>query len=528
MNTTRKHTAALALVLLLAGMLRWWHVDFGLPDRFHPDETTAAFNVVDISNGATTLEHYRHPPLLKLAAAALLATRVRIEGKNKRPGAAATLALRSVSVLAGIATVLLTYLVALRFASANTAVIAALLCAVMPLMIVQSKYGTPDMLLAAAYIGAFWTQLRLVERPTLARATCAGMAVSLAVAAKYNGVFIAASLFTALVIIVRNAGTAKVRSEHGANLRGLLAALVAGGIVGFFIGFPFVAFGDLQALLTSTLSERDHLFKVGHTGIQITGPEYYFVYHFVMSILPAAGPILLAVLPASLGAAAIRPRSIDVMLLAAIVPFYLAIEAAYKIPPSPERYVVPLVPLYLVALAALLTRALARVPEYRRTALTIASASVLAAWPLVRTLQIVPYLAPDTREIMDSWIIENIDAGATVVAHRADVRHYYPPHLATHLELIDYNRVRAGGVPEPRYAIASSLIFDRYVDRPGDVPDVTEFYRRIRRPGALVHYVDAGRASYMFNNPRLELYELERDVPESGPTAALASPGKPQ
>ena len=72
----------------------------------------------------------------------------------------------------------------------------------------------------------------------------------------------------------------------------------------------------------------------------------------------------------------------DWILLAAIVPHYFIIEWAWLIPPSPQRYVLPLVGPYLLAVAIALDTLLARTrTAYGRTVVLISSTLLLLIFP---------------------------------------------------------------------------------------------------------------------------------------------------
>jgi uncharacterized membrane protein len=230
---------ALAALLVASGWLRAIHADFGLPHRWHPDETRAASDVIRLSRGALTLPHYKHPPLLKLLAAAVVATWERLGRFDRKCDA--VLALRSVSVVAGTLTVLLLYVVARRFLGPVWSLAATAIYAAFPLAVVQAKYGVPDALMSALFLAGLWTQIRLYKKPSATRYLTAGLVLMLAVAAKYNAIFLLVSLLTAHFL-----AAARHDRTLGAYPTGrMAAACVAGAAIGFLAGFPFVPFGDL-------------------------------------------------------------------------------------------------------------------------------------------------------------------------------------------------------------------------------------------------------------------------------------------
>jgi hypothetical protein len=484
---------ALLAVLALAFTLRAWHVEWGLPATYQPDEVGAAEQVRRLLVDPGRLEAYAHPPLQRLLAAAGLAAARRVGGPDRPDAAAATLALRWVSVTAGTAGVLAIYLLAGALVAPPAAISATLLQAVLPLAVVSAMDGVPDTLLSTLFALGLWAALRASERPTLARLATLGGLVGLSVAAKYNGVFL---LLAAVAALLR-------ARRHGPVPRGASVAFLVGLAAGILAGFPWLPW-EWRTLGSALRFEATHLFVEGHRGLAVSGRDAAFTYHLRRTLLPAMGPVLLAASLAGLLVLARRRDGRGWVLLAAFLPYFVAAEWIYLVPPRPERYALPLAgPLLVSAMACL--EALVERLGGSRPVLRLAGAGVLAAYPLMFLARMLPGLVPDTRDAMGAWMAEHLPAGTRVLVEPPLA--YYPDLSRTALELVPYAPAFGDEPPQADYALLSSLANDRYLEHPNAAPAATAFYRE-RLAAPPLHEVSRSSASYLFHNPTLRLYAL--------------------
>ena len=287
-----------------------------------------------------------------------------------------------------------------------------------------------------------------------------------------------------------------------------ITVFVLGLGTGLWVGFPllFTEWGDIRA---GVAYELEHVYQKGHLGLRVSGADFHYLYYLRAAVLPALGPVATPAAVAGLVVLAVtRPRQMAV-LLAAAFPYYVAIECAYIIPPAPERYVLPLVALYAVAAVAALRAALAglrNAQPWIRAAATCGAAILLLAWPTFRTAQVVSGLVPDSRDTMKTCLLRSLPAGSVIAA--GGVSAYVPPLSGTKL------RYRPYVEPQPLtftgYYLATSFIYQRYLDFPGHHPQWTRFYRRLFNEGRIICQVSPGNRSYLFNNPSLTLYEIAR------------------
>lgn len=522
---------ALAVIVLAGALARFDGISFGLPNRYHPDESGAADALAACAQDRRVERRYRYPPLLVNLACRVdpLLRPLTARVENWRPHYVFTL--RFVSAAAGTAAIAFVYLLALRFVAAAGAAGAALLFAVFPAAIAASKYGTPDSLLTMFVVMALWLQVRIGERGNSADYFVAALATTLAVAAKYNGAVLALSLLAAHVSAARTNGRPLLSP-------GPVVATIAAVMLGAAIGFPDVLFGGEAATLASgLLGEQAHLMASGHYGFSLGAREGGFVFHFVYSILPAAGPLLLAIVIAGLIAMLLSRSAASRIVLAFALPYYAIIEWIYKVPPSYERYVLPLLCVYVIAVAVLLERLVAtggaRRPDRTAARSVVLSALWLAAlwFPLTRSAAVLAAINDDTRTRMGSWLTDH-DASLQL---RRDLFVQWPTSIAYYPQIRGaqwFKSVSAQGPPfrQTAYVLASSLFYERYLTFPHEDPEWTDFYRRLFAEGELVHEEDAGAGRYMFHNPTLRLYRIDPPVTRgaSPPPASSAGPGAPQ
>lgn len=524
----RRH--GLVALVVAAAWLRLAHLDFGLPAQHHPDETQATLQIQRWCRGEYALGSYRHPPLLRnVGFLGVAATRAVAPGLTGEPVTSAfvTLALRLTSALFGTLAVPALYLLARELGGRRAAFAAAVLLAVLPLHVVSSKYGVPDAMLSFWVLVDLWLCLRLARRPSSSALYFAlGLGLACGFGTKYSAGVLLVPFVLAHLRAVRRAG---------GGVRALVQPrtaipFAAGAATGLALSFPF-ALGESDAIVRSLLFEGGHLFVHGHEGFRLGGRAGYYVFHFVHSLPPTTGPVLLAWMVAGLVwlvarslRARLRGRPDEVLLLSFVVPYYVAMEQAYKVPPNFGRYVLPLVGPYLLA-AVLLGQALAA--TYRRalgrfTSSKALSAAlftlVLGAYPAYRTGRVLEGMGPqaDTRTQMGVWMAANLPAGTRVVAPLVPA--YYPDpgrHVFVTPSSAEAAERLSGftGGPTPMsydYVLASSMVYDRCFDFPEVAPAFRRFYERLFAEGEIVVVFEDPEASYLFQNPTIALYRLRR------------------
>lgn len=478
----------LLLTLILAGVLRVYGIDFGLPYLYQPDEpnkVTAAQNIVKTGN---LNPHYFKKPTLLIYANALLYVPYYLKGKAEgrfrtpddipapdRPlmgtgyiGAPDAMVMgRSLTAVLGVWVVLLTWAVGRRFfPNPWVPLVAALAVAVSPMQVTQSHYIEVNIYLVAAILGVLWAALRLYERGEHRDYLLAGFLTGIAVTCKYPGVV--AFVFPLTAHWLRS-GRKLVITR---SLKWMLALIPAG----FFLGTPYALFDPVNFVLGAG-SEAVH-YSTGHEGLE--GNTFFWYLHYAWT---QEGPLM------AVGAVAIffaiRRRDDRLMLLASFPLVYFIFISLFQV--RNGRTFLPITPFaFLLAtgfLADLAGRLGALAPAWKRVAAGAALALTLVAGlavPLIRAIEFDRRLtAVDSRETSRAWIEQNIPAGSHIALEA------YSPYLSRDRYRLEYLQ-RAVEQPADWYAgkgvqyvVFSGGMYGRYLRDPERYPERLAEYRAL-------------------------------------------------
>jgi hypothetical protein len=350
---------ALAIVLVLAAILRFEGLAWGLPNAhhwfsYHPDEVMVlgAAQRVNLFAGVWDPGFYNYGSLL-IYIVSVTAQVVDAWAPLHAPFhemARLTLIGRGWVALFGVATVYMAYLIGRRIAGKRAGVISAACLAVLPMHAVHSHFCTVDV------PATFWISVCLYNalRWRAARAALwCGLAAGLAAGTKYNA---------GLVLLAGWAAVALAREAVKSERARALAVMTAAAAAAFFVSTPGVLF-DTAAFLRDFRYEARHV-QTGHGLVFVqTGPGWWYhlsnnLWYGVGAFLPVAA--LLAVAVAALGRRGkldrerLRPWRV---LLAFAVPYFVLISLA-KV--RFQRYDIPLLPVLAVASGALFASLRAR------------------------------------------------------------------------------------------------------------------------------------------------------------------------
>ena len=197
---SRVRVAVVAGVTLIALVLRFWGLEFGLPNlEARPDETQVLARTVEVAraafDGSWAIYPHAYVYLQWLWSEGVLALQ-QLLGLAP-PGDVASLwrseparlyAIgRTLSALAGTATVALVMIALQRSREGPAALVAGSLVATSLLHVRDSHALKPDVLMTFGVTASIVAGAALARRPSLARGAVAGLMVGAAAAAKYNG-----------------------------------------------------------------------------------------------------------------------------------------------------------------------------------------------------------------------------------------------------------------------------------------------------------------------------------------------------
>jgi 4-amino-4-deoxy-L-arabinose transferase-like glycosyltransferase len=454
---TRWLTAAmLGVTLLVAAALRVVGSGYGLPyPLLNPDEGNIVPRAWDlVHGGGLDPGWYDYPSLLFLL---LSPTQVLSDGPSY--GAA-----RVVAVGIGLAGVAAAWWLGRAAFGRRAALVGAVTVAVATTHVAYSRMAVTDVLLTTLATAA----LALLVS---GRLEWAGLAVGLAVSAKYPGI----ALCVPLVV----AGWGRWR----ALTRSLAIAAAA-----FFVTSPFVVIHAGRAW--SDISRVQDLARLGWLGFE---DDRGLTLAFVDRLWGALGPLLVVALVALV--VALRRRSpADVVLLAFVAAYWLElvpVNAPF------DRYVLPLVPVLGVLAGSV--RILAPV--------ALAALLVPAVWSIDDALLL---RHEDTRLAADAWIAGHVPASDLIVADpstlplagRKVLRLQLPGPGRPFDPNRDLDRLRREGAV---WLLASGAVTDRVTDEPGRYPREAAFYRSL---AALDVAFSASSAEPGLSGPWVRVYRL--------------------
>ena len=413
----------LALVILIALLLRIWGISADLPYIYHPDEPVALGISLGMFKTGDMNPHFLYWPSLlfyvnflayipyyflgKLGGVfqtpdSILAPVEVVMGATYAPMPTIVLLGRLLSVSFGLGSVLLAYLIGKRLAQrAWVGLLAALLVAVSPTNVWHSRWIAPDNMAAFFVLASVYASLRVYQEGRTRDYVLAAVCVGLAASSKYNALLAMLPLLVAHVL------------RHGRQSlkkRDLYIALVISGLV-FLHTMPFAVL-DFREFYSALIYDSQH-YATGHPGMEGDTVRWYLDY-----LWNTSGPILLLAL-VGMGWG-IASRSREAVILSTFPVVYLLFISRFTV--RNDRTLLPALA-FLFLLAALAIYQLhGRLTRSASRAMRIASVATLAALMLV-VVGLMSSLSAqdslrlntvDSRETARVWIAENLPSGVKV------------------------------------------------------------------------------------------------------------------
>lgn len=496
--------ALVALAVIGGGLLRFYGLDFGLPGKYHPDETPKV-NAIMRMVGTNTLnpQYFLHPSLL-LYLSYFVNTLFHLFGIDGQFADTARLAGRTVSATAGTLSILWVYLIGRRIYSPFVGLFASYLLAVLPLHVTCSRYMKEDALLLNWVLLTIVFVLKAAKEDKPRLLLLGGVTAGCAVGTKYSGALTGVIVALAPMLAY---GTSRRVSERFVVMSVLGVAIIP---VVFLITTPY-ALLDFDTFFNGFNNERKHMLK-GHT-VSITAASQYWMYHFSRSVLPGVTYV-----PAFLGLLGVglllwRRRMDDLFFVALLLVFYCPAEWVRAKPaPQPERYILPCLP-FLAIIGGEMLRTLA---NSRFRSLTPFIAMIAFGMPLMRTLDLAKEVRYDTRQQLADWMVHNLPKGSRVLVDWSP----YGPHFPHHefeigmfppgkmFELLNGESIKGLGFD---YMVLSSLVYNRFFDQPEGDAVRRSVLRNAFKTIPVIKEVRPKAGTYGFHNPTLTLFSLKNE-----------------
>jgi 4-amino-4-deoxy-L-arabinose transferase-like glycosyltransferase len=429
--TTRDSTFP-AAILLVAALVRFWGIWFGLPHtQARPDESVVAGIAVHFFSGDLNPRFFDYPTLFMYALAALDLAYFAV---GRLTGAFLSvphflasfesnwspfyLIGRSLAALLGTATVLVVYRLATRLFGARVGLIAATFLALSFLHARDSHFGVTDIPAAFLICGSLYVLVSAHVDRGPQRFFLAGLLAGLATSTKYNAALLVVPMLASQAIEIVDAKREGRRPFADHRLWLFLAPFA----IAFLWGTPYAVL-DPDGLLQGFKRVAAHL-QEGH-GLDLGRG---WTYHLAISLRYAVGwPVLVAGLGGMLLIAWKQPRT-ALLLCSFPLAYYIAAGSGRTLF---VRYVIPIVPFLCItagvavdSVARRLAAGLARSGEAGSPRTASAIAAVLAAaavLPSAANLLQFDYLLgrTDNRIIVADWIRERVPQGASL--YQSDV-----------------------------------------------------------------------------------------------------------
>jgi hypothetical protein len=552
----------LCIVLIGATAMRFEHLEWGMPQPFHPNEAPkvrAARTLADSATGDTG--YYNHPymvpRLVGLAGWMTVDDATVVAGEPPPWWLAGRQAMAVVGVLTVLATFLLARALALRprsdgdaegtpdgaLAAAVAGLVAAALLAVTPLHVVHSRYIKEDGPLALWITLAAWLAVRVARRGRPFDLGLAAAAAGLAMSTKFVGTL--ALLLVAVAAVVGRRTTVAPAGPR-ARVTSLALVVLVPAVVFCIVNLPMVLhFGASAA--------KDLEFELRHTGGSNLHPaigpwEEWWTFHLRQSLIPGLGALLVTAAAAGFVALAWTKERGRLVFLAFPLIWYLVHEGASLKPrPNWERYMVPMAPLAAAGAAFLCTLPARWNSTGKRVAVAVGVTVLLGGaftGALLRSRDLAADVMTDTRLQCRDWLAEALGPRGVVVCDN-----YGPPSPRRvgqapwlSIGLMPQRTVYAERVNTDDWTVTQKLADGRVVALPVEAvvtssfwrdawvnqgqtgplfESVENYYRRLDEEfGEPVKEFSAPSGTYAYHNPVLKVY-LRR-----GGRARPAQPGK--
>lgn len=527
MNTTavRSSRWALAAVLLLALAARLVGIGWGLPPIYHVDESWFAGLAAKHFQGNWDPDFFHVPSLFSYMVAGAwnlyywtgkalgeFESRADFMEAYQRDATTFIILGRLITVLFGLGSVAVLFLIGREMFGRRAGLLAALLLALSPDHVKISHDMVPDVTMVFFLLPSFFFIWKVYVRGRTADYLLAGAFAGLAFTTKYGGLF----LFLPLVL----AHAFRLAERKKPVWRFVLdARLIGAGLVFlavFVLGTPYAVL-NFQRFKMDFLWQSQHLTSAGHFGTSQATPAwlFYLRHGFRENVGSLAQWLCLGGVVLGL----VRLRKRDVLLLSMPLTMFVMIGSwkAYA-----TRYLLPLAPFFILAAAVFLDFLLERVgpglsrlrlPD--RAGLRNGLAAVLAAAfivpNLIRVARFDAQLTePDTRALAEDWVNKNIPP-RTRIAIESDCpslsRKRYIVLLQHSLSDVDLDWLAFRRV---RYVMVNDIMSSRFTDFPDEFPREAGFYRSLDEKAVLVKTIRPRWDEKLvdLHNPTIKIYRL--------------------
>ncbi len=411
-----KDNPGIFLILLLAFALRFFGIFQGLPFMPHTDEPSLIIRALKFGTGDFNPHFFDWPGsllmyilfffygvyyLLGLVLGFFSSPEELVHLYLDNPTSLLVIG-RSVSVIFGVGTVYLLYLIGSKMFNKKIGLFSSLFLAVNTLHIKHSQYALSDIPMTFFVVMSFFFCYKILQRPILKYYILGGITAGLAISSKYPGGMAVLSIFVAHILSKRKASLKTIFIDRNIYL----AAIAA--IAGFFIGAPFafISIGefinDAGILLVSSVGKETSI--------------WYGYSHLLTKSLPdALGGIFYLLVTFGM-IVVIREKKRENLLLLALPIAYLLFFGRGEL--QYLRYILPAVPFFMIVagksmeyITSLDIKADRKLRILYKSILIVVFIAIPIAQAVIHDLYIV---RKPTSIITKQWVEENIPIGSKI------------------------------------------------------------------------------------------------------------------
>lgn len=413
-------TIALAIVLLLALILRFVGTGFGLPYEFHVDEVQYVRQAARMGTTGLAPTWWNNPPLFKYllfleyALLYLLGHLIGIYSSTADFGAKLNydptllyLLGRFTSALFGTLTVLVTFWIGKLAYNLRIGLISSLFLAVCFMAVRDSHFAVNDTAVTLLISFALLASIQILKTGKTTWYIVAGIALGMGIATKYSAIYAVVPIVTAHALY---ACDQKVKFFKWTILNKLIVVTLVSIITALIVS-PFFIF-SFQNVVRDVYESLYLAGRQGFEGWQISSAGAFTYY--LHSLNWGLGSALFLLVCAGLIAALILHTPSDIILALTIIIPFLAISSQKM---YFARFLLPLVPPLLVIGGRLLDWFIQRFSPTQSQINKVYAFSLLplTLQPMASSIRFDQILSrTDTRTIAKQWIEENIPAGARI------------------------------------------------------------------------------------------------------------------
>lgn len=476
MKPEQRARLGLGLALVAAALLRFWALSQGIGINPGVDEPEVMERAVRMMKTGDFNPHFFDYPGLYIHVEAAVATlRFLVgavqgtwSGLAQAPTEDFYLWGRAVTALLGTATVWVVYRSALRWGS-PTALLAAVMIAVMPLHVRESHYTLTDVPSTFVVMLTFLLSLRANERATLGAFALAGASAGLAGALKYNGGLAAIIPLVACVMT-----PALTRS------RVVVALAIVGATVGaFLVAAPYTLL-DLPTFLNqfARLSSEYRSPAASSEPIWIV-----YLKHLRIALQWPGSLLVIAGFTLALWRT-VRGPDRTRWVIALVFPLvYFRFMSKQNI--AFARYLLPLVPFLSILAAAAVVTAVAwmrraGLPARLRHVLTLTLTVVSIAPPAYTAINYNADAAKTwTQELAYNWIRRELPPGTSIRLEGSLAPKLPATYKTSYVKQLRLSPVDDYAASGGQYLVASSQCYGLFFADPKNFPVEYADYQRI-------------------------------------------------